>query len=98
VLPFLPAKISGPLFTGTTNAASHRFAEFLRDTCRITDPKKVLYSLRHRAKDRARELHMPDKIGEAIFGRDGAGDTGDSYGDGYSVRELKKWIDQISTL
>ncbi|MGB7037676.1 MAG: hypothetical protein WBD71_19370 [Xanthobacteraceae bacterium] len=98
VLPHLPAKISGPLFEGTSPAASHRFTEFLRETVGIKDPKKVLYSLRHRAKDRARDLEFPEKIGEALFGRDDGKDTGDNYGEGFSIRMLKKWVDKISSL
>ena len=98
VLPHLPAKISGPLFEGTSPAASHRFTEFLRETVGIKDPKKVLYSLRHRAKDRARDLDFPDKIGEALFGRDDGKNTGDNYGEGFSIRMLKKWVDKISSL
>jgi integrase len=98
VLPYLPATISAPLFTGDIKATSRRFTEFLRETVKIKDPKKVLYSLRHRAKDRARDLEFPDKIGEAIFGRDDGKETGDDYGEGYSIHKLKTWIDKISIL
>jgi integrase len=98
VLPYLPAKIKGPFFEGLPSSASHRFTEFLRETVGITDPKKVLYSLRHRAKDRARDLDFPDKIGEALFGRDDGKDTGDTYGEGFSIRKLKTWVDKISAL
>jgi len=98
VLPYLPAKIDRPLFTGDPKATSRRFTEFLRETVGIKDPKKVLYSLRHRAKDRARDLEFPDKIGEALFGRDDGKDTGDDYGEGFSIKKLKKWVDKISSL
>ncbi len=98
VLPYLPKKINSRLFTGDVKATSRRFTEFLRDTVGITDKKKVLYSLRHRAKDRARDLDFPDKIGEAIFGRDDGKDTGDNYGEGFPIRKLKTWIDKISVL
>ncbi len=98
VLEHLPAKIDKPLFTGDIKATSRRFTEFLRETVGIKDPKKVLYSLRHRAKDRARDLEFPDKIGEAIFGRDDGKDTGDDYGTGFSISKLKTWIDKISVL
>jgi integrase len=98
VLPYLPANIDRPLFTGDPKATSRRFTEFLRETVGIKDPKKVLYSLRHRAKDRARDLEFPEKIGEALFGRDDGKDTGDNYGEGFSIRMLKKWVDKISSL
>jgi integrase len=97
VLPYLPAKVKRPLFDGLTSSASHRFTEFLRDTVGIKDPKKVLYSLRHRAKDRLRDLDCPEKISEALFGRDEV-TTGDGYGKGYSIRKLKTWADKISAL
>lgn len=96
-LPYLPAIIKGPLFVGTEGAASHRFTEFLRETVGITNPKKVLYSLRHRAKDRLRDLDCPDKIAEALFGRDEP-TMGDDYGKGFSISKLKKWVDKISAL
>jgi len=97
VLPYLPAKITGPLFEGLPSSASHRFTEFLRETVGITDPKKVLYSLRHRAKDRLRDLDCPEKISEALFGRDEV-TTGDDYGKGFSIKKLKTWADKISVL
>ena len=97
VLPYLPAKIKKPLFEGLSSSASHRFTEFLRETVGITDPKKVLYSLRHRAKDRLRDLDCPEKISEALFGRDEV-TTGDDYGKGFSIKKLKKWVDKISAL
>jgi hypothetical protein len=55
---------------------------------------KVLYSLRHRAKDTLRAEECPEKIAEAIFGRDEV-TIGDKYGVGFPVTVLKKWIDKI---
>lgn len=97
VLPYLPAKIKAPLFEGLPSSASRRFTKFLRKTVGITDSKKVLYSLRHCAKDRLRDLDCPEKISEALFGRDEP-TTGDKYGKGYSIRKLKVWADKISAL
>jgi integrase len=97
VLPYLPAEIQGRLFEGLPSSASHRFTTFLRETVGITDPKKVLYSLRHRAKDRLRELDCPEKISEALFGRDEP-TIGDDYGKGFPIVKLKTWVDKISTL
>ncbi len=98
VLQHLPTTINAPLFVGDIKATSRRFTEFLRETVKIKDPKKVLYSLRHRAKDRARDLDFPEKIGEAIFGRDDGKDTGDNYGEGFAISKLKTYIDKISIL
>jgi integrase len=93
LLPYLPKVIKGSLFEGTEKAASKRLNRFLREIG-ITDPHKVAYSLRHRAKDRLREYDVADKLAEAIFGRDEKS-VGDDYGKGYSVAKLKKWIDRI---
>src|SRR4029079_26383 len=49
LLPHLPKKITGPLFTGRKDSASKRLAEFMRDIG-ITDPEKApMPSFRHRA-------------------------------------------------
>ena len=56
VLPYLPKSIKGPLVLRTKNkdpsdAASKRLNRFL-DDCGITDPRKLVHSLRHRVQDR----------------------------------------------
>lgn len=105
LLPYLPKAFKGPLFGGAKNdlsdaavkrlaaAASKRLNRFLRDIG-ITDPRKTAYSTRHRAKDILREAECRDEIAEAIFGRDETS-TGDTYGEGYPMHVLKKWIDKI---
>ena len=62
LLPYLPKTIKGKLFAGRANEASKSLeSNFLRD-CGITDPRKVLHSLRHRAQDRLRAFECPQDM------------------------------------
>src|ERR1019366_3395911 len=82
VLPYLPKSIEGPLFKSEyadpADMASKRLNRFL-DDCGIDDPHKVVHSLRHRAKDRARAAGCPWNVQEEIFGRDKV-TVGQDYG------------------
>lgn len=98
VLPHLPKSIVGPLFNRSKNAdpsdaASKRLNRFL-DDIGITDPRKVVHSLRHRAQDRLRAAECPEDIRWSILGHEEE-TVADSYGTGFSVPQLKKWIDKI---
>jgi integrase len=93
VLPYLPKKITGPLFIGTALAASKRFSLFL-DRCGITDPNKTTHSLRHRAQDRLRAAGCPQDIREALLGHSKV-TVGEGYGAGFPVTMLRQWIDRI---
>ncbi len=97
LLPYLPKKVTGPLFGENTRrnhqAASKRLNRFLND-CGIVDRSKVAHSLRHRAKDRARAARCPWAVQEELFGRDKV-TVGHDYGLGSPVPLLKEWIDKI---
>jgi Site-specific recombinase XerD len=93
MLAHLPKKIVGPLFTGDTSAASTRLNRFL-DECGLTDPSIVLHSLRHRAADRLRAYECPIDIRRAILGHEDRS-VSEGYGEGFSVKLLRKWIDRI---
>ena len=93
VLPYLPEKITGPLFTGTALAASKRFSLFL-DKCGIVDPNKTTHSLRHRAADKLRAAECPTDIRYALLGHEKK-TIADGYGSGFAVPVLRKWIDKI---
>jgi integrase len=97
LLPFLPKAVKGPLFGENTRAnhraASKRFGRFLNE-CGIDDPSKVLHSLRHRAQDRLRAAGAPQDIREALLGHSKM-TVGESYGAGFPVTMLKKWVDKI---
>jgi integrase len=98
VLPNLPKSIKGPLFDRSKNAdpsdaASKRLNRFL-DDCGIVDKRKVIHSFRHRAQDRLRAAECPEDIRWSILGHEEE-TVADSYGTGFSVPQLKKWIDKI---
>ncbi len=69
VLPFLPRTIEGPLFHGRPAAASTRLNRFMNDIG-VTDPRKVLHSLRHRAQDRLRAAGCPVDYRWALLGHE----------------------------
>jgi len=98
VLPHLPKSIRGPLFDRSKNAdpsdaASKRLNRFL-DDCGIVDMRKVVHSLRHRAQDRLRAAGCPEDVRWSILGHEKE-TVADSYGTGFPVTVLKKWIDKI---
>lgn len=101
LLSMLPARIEGSVFTDTSETAAKRLRYFLKrlgishDSKRGTgDPRKVVHSLRHRAKDRLRALGCPLDIQYEILGHE-IRTVASGYGRGYPVRQLKHWIDQI---
>jgi integrase len=93
LLPFLPRKIEGPLFSGGPEAASKRLNRFLNDIA-IDDRRKVVHSLRHRAQDRLRAAGCPEDCRWAILGHE-TETVAAGYGEGFPVRMLKRWIDKI---
>jgi integrase len=98
VLPYLPKAIKGPLFDRSKNAdpsdaASKRLNRFLDDSG-IVDKRKVVHSFRHHAADRLRAAECPEDIRWSILGHEEE-TFADSYGTGFPVTVLKKWIDRI---
>ena len=91
----LPKSIKGPLFDRTKNkdpsdAASKRLNRFL-DDCGITDPRKVVHSLRHRAQDRLRAAGCPEDIRWSILGHEEE-TVAAGYGDGFPVPHSKSGL------
>jgi integrase len=98
VLPHLPKRITGPLFDRSKNvdpsdAASKRLNRFL-DDIGIVDKRKVIHSFRHRAADRLRAAECPQDIRYAILGHEEES-VAEDYGKGFSVPQLKRWVDKI---
>jgi integrase len=93
VLPFVPAVIKGKLFAGTDDAASKRLNRFL-DDIGITDARKVIHSLRHRAQDRLRAAGCPEDVQWELLGHEKE-TVAAGYGEGSPVPLLRKWIDKI---
>jgi hypothetical protein len=73
--------------------ASKRLGKFL-DDIGITDPRKVVHSLRHRAQDRLRAAECPEDIRWAILGHEER-TVAAGYGEGFSLPVLRKWVDKI---
>ena len=88
VLPFVPKAIKGPLFASNdadpSDAASKRLNRFL-DDCGITDPRKVVHSLRHRAQDRLRAAGCPEDVRWALLGHEEK-TVAAGYGKGFRCR------------
>jgi len=93
VLPYLPAKITGPLFTGRKDSTTKRLIAFLRKIG-ITDPNKVPHSFRHRAQDRLRAAGVPEDMRWALLGHEKR-TVASGYGKGFPVPMLKGAIDRI---
>lgn len=93
LMPFLPDKIVGPLFT---KGEVRLGANLLRAIRRIgiTDKRKVVYSLRHRAHDRMRGVRCPPDIQREIVGHD-IETVHHHYGVGSPMWMLKEWIEHI---
>jgi hypothetical protein len=104
--PDLPKVITGPLFASDVaerfsdktikrlaRAASKRLNRFLCDIG-ITDRRKVVHSLRHRAKDRARAVGCPLEIQYELFGQEER-TVAAGYDVGSPVPLLKRWLDKV---
>jgi integrase len=94
VLPLAPGRITRPLFTGGAPAASKRLNRFITKTAKITDERKVLHSLRHRAQDMLRAASCPLDLREELLGHEEV-TISKSYGRGSPMPTLKSWIDKI---
>ena len=93
VLQFLPGKLEGPLFPGGPRATSKRLNRFLNGVG-ISDRRKVVHSLRHRAQDRLRAAGCPEDCRWAILGHEKE-TVAAGYGEGFPVPLLRRWIDKI---
>jgi site-specific recombinase XerD len=96
LLPYLPTKISGRLFAAepsielAAKAASKRLNDFL-DECGLTDPAKVVHSLRHRMKDKLRAVGCPIDVQYELLGHE---KRTVASGYGSPVPLLKEWLDR----
>jgi integrase len=72
-----------------------RQVNVLIDKYITTDPKKVLYSLRHSFADLLRETGVESSVISTLMGHTHSNITNDRYGNGYSVKKLKDAIDTL---
>jgi hypothetical protein len=107
LLPHLPEKIRGPLFSGRQDSATKRLTKFLTEICILnsTDGRNVapMHSFRHRAKNRLRRAVPDAELRDAIGGwTDGKKNSGRKYGNrhgaGYPLKMLRQAIDTIGGL
>ncbi|TIW27514.1 MAG: hypothetical protein E5V63_09200 [Mesorhizobium sp.] len=75
-----------------TDSASQALMKRLRTV--IKDKKKVVYSLRHRLKDRLRDTDCPADIQEEIMGHD-AQNVAKNYGRGYSLEKKRSYLERV---
>ena len=93
LIPHLPARIHGPLFADPSlKNISKNLSRAMRRVG-ITDKRKVVYSTRHRAHTRLREVECDGDMQRQIVGHE-TGEAHVQYGK-FPMRLLKKWIDQI---
>jgi integrase len=101
VLSYFPDRFKFSMFSGTAETAAKRLRRFMRrlgishDLRRGTgDKRKVLHSLRHRAKDRLRAEGCPLEIQYQLLGHEER-TVASGYGRGHPVATLRTWIDKI---
>jgi integrase len=93
LIPHLPARITGPLFEDLS--LKNVGKNLLRAVRRvgITDSRKVVYSLRHRAHTRLRNAECDGDVQRAIVGHE-TGESHVKYGQ-FPIRVLRRWINEI---
>jgi integrase len=100
LLPYLPKKITGPLFTGRKDNAGKRLRAWLSEIG-IAGDKAPMHSFRHRAAKQMRAAGILEDVREAIGGwANGKGKKvsrkyGNKHGAGYPITVLRKAIDKI---
>jgi integrase len=91
VLPLVPYKIEGPLFSGTQDSAEKRLNRFLRKLG--FNERKTAHSLRHRAKSRLEALGCNEQTQHKILGH-ADGRVAGRYLH-LDVQLKKEWLDKI---
>ncbi|MCJ2030702.1 tyrosine-type recombinase/integrase [Methylobacterium sp. J-043] len=94
VLPLLPPKITGRMFSGRTIPAWSKHLNRMMNTIGIEDTSKVVHSLRHRAKDRLRAEGVGIVDQYEILGHEKK-TVAAGYGHGSPLTLLKPMIDRI---
>jgi integrase len=75
----------------------NNFGKFLRETCGITEPKKTLYSFRHRFIDATRDAGMSTEMSKALVGHR-TGDVHGNYGRGAGLITLAEAVETLNPL
>lgn len=90
LLPFLPKKITGPMFVKSAKNLGRETNRAIRKM----GVKKTIHCLRHRAKDRLRAEKVKLDMQYEILGHE-TKTVAAGYGNGYPVTDLKPIIDLI---
>jgi hypothetical protein len=78
-------------------ALGKRVGRYLRTTAKIKDPRKVLYSARHRFRACLREAMVSEEVADALMGHAGGGGTGRGYGaEAYRLPPLIEAVNKIN--
>ncbi|SFE10254.1 hypothetical protein [Methylobacterium sp. 13MFTsu3.1M2] len=93
LIPMLPERITGRVFSKPMVIINKNVGRWM-ERVGITDPRKVPYSLRHRAHDRMRAAACPRDIQLQIVGHD-KNTIHDDYGEGHPMPILKDWVEKI---
>lgn len=72
--------------------ASNTINKWLRST---TKTNKTSHSFRHSMRDRLRHVGAPEDIQDAIGGWSSQSSVGRGYGEGYLLKQLKEWLEQV---
>ena len=93
-IPLLPTKITGSMFSQRTIPAWSKYLNRMMRTTGIEDARKVVHSLRHRAKDRLRAEGIKPVDQYEILGHE-IKTVAAGYGNGSPLTMLKPMIDKI---
>jgi integrase len=84
-----------PRYTTTKKCNASSASAIVVQFIRAQGINRVAHELRHSIQDRLRNVECPKEISYAIDGH-AHQDVGDSYGNGYSLHVLKRWLDKVA--
>jgi integrase len=84
-----------PRYTTTKKSNASSASAIVVQFIRAQGINRVAHELRHSIQDRLRNVECPKEISYAIDGH-AHQDVGDSYGNGYSLHVLKRWLDKVA--
>jgi integrase len=84
-----------PRYTNTKKCNASSASAIVVQFIRAQGINRVAHELRHSIQDRLRNVECPKEISYAIDGHTHQ-DVGDTYGNGYSLHVLKRWLDKVA--
>ena len=86
-------KFAFPQYTNASTCKATSASGALNGWIRRIPLDHTCHELRHTVKDQLRAVQCPKDISDAITGH-GTKDTGDGYGDGYSLQVKAEWLNK----